>query len=262
MPIEEALAGPALPLLAGALGLVVGSFLNVCIARWPKDESVVRPRSRCPGCQKPIAWYDNVPVLSWLLLRAHCRHCREPISIQYPMVELAVGVLWAWMAWRYGPTIEALRGATFVTILLGIAATDARHYLIPDEFTWGGLALGLLFSLAGGLEGFITALIGAAVGFVLLYVVGFLGTLAFKEEAMGGGDIKMMAMVGAFVGWQGVLLTIFLGALLGSLIFVPLALVGRKKLVPFGVFLAMGAVAAYLAGPALVAWYRDTFLFT
>ena len=256
------MAGPALPLLAGALGLVVGSFLNVCIARWPRDESVVRPRSRCPGCQSPIAWYDNVPVLSWLLLRGRCRHCREPISIQYPLIELAVGVLWAWMAWRYGPTLEALRGATFTTILLGIAATDARHYLIPDEFTWGGLALGLLFSLAGGLPAFTTALIGAAAGFVLLYVVGFFGTLVFKEEAMGGGDIKMMAMVGAFVGWQGVLLTIFLGALLGSVIFVPLALAGRKKLVPFGVFLALGAVAAYLAGPALVTWYRDKFWLT
>ncbi len=165
------------------------------------------------------------------------------------------------MAWRHGASLEALRGATFGTILLGIAMADARFYIIPDEFSLGGLVIGLLFSLAGGLPTLGQAVIGAAVGFGLLWLVGVLGTLAFKEEAMGGGDIKMMAMVGAFVGWSGVLLTIFLGALLGSLIFVPLALAGRKKLVPFGVFLALGAAAAYVAGPSLVAWYRDTFLF-
>ncbi len=261
MADDLALLGPVLPVIAGLLGLVLGSFLNVCILRWPKDESVVRPPSRCPGCGSGIAWYDNIPVVSWLLLRGKCRKCGERISIQYPLVELATGLLWAWMAWRHGASLEALRGATFGTILLGIAMADARFYIIPDEFSLGGLALGLLFSLAGGLPTLGQAVLGAAAGFGLLWLVGVLGTLAFKEEAMGGGDIKMMAMVGAFVGWSGVLLTIFLGALLGSLIFVPLALAGRKKLVPFGVFLALGAAAAYVAGPSLVTWYRDTFLF-
>ena len=255
------LLGPVVPAFAGVLGLVLGSFLNVCILRWPRDESVVRPPSRCPGCGSDIAWYDNIPVVSWILLRGKCRRCGERISIQYPLVELATGLLWAWMAWRHGVTLEALRGAAFGTILLGIAMADGKFYLIPDEFTLGGLAIGLAFSLAGGLPSLGQAVLGAAVGFGLLWLVGILGTLAFKEEAMGGGDIKMMAMVGAFVGWPGVLLTIFLGALLGSVIFVPLALAGRKKHVPFGVFLALGAAAAYVAGPSLLAWYRDTFLF-
>jgi leader peptidase (prepilin peptidase)/N-methyltransferase len=173
----------------------------------------------------------------------------------YPLIELATAGLWAYMAWRHGLTIEAMRGAVFGTILLGIAMTDARQYIIPNEFTWGGLAIGLLFSLAGGLPGLGTALLGAALGFGLLWVVGTVGTWVFKEDAMGGGDIKMMAMVGAFLGWQGVLLTIFLGALVGSLVFVPLLLAGRKRLVPFGIFLSIGAAITYEAGPAIFAWY-------
>jgi leader peptidase (prepilin peptidase)/N-methyltransferase len=218
----------------------------------------VRPPSRCPKCGAGLAASDNIPVLSWLVLRGRCRRCGQPISIQYPLVELATGLLWAFLAWRYDLSLEALRGAVFGTILLGIALTDARAYIIPDEFTWGGLVLGLLFAVAGGLPALGQALIGAGVGFGLLWTVGTVGTWLLKQDAMGGGDIKMMAMVGAFLGWQGVLLTIFLGALLGSLIFVPLALAGRRPLVPFGIFLAVGATAAYLVGPALYAWYLGT----
>ncbi|HEX7337483.1 MAG TPA: prepilin peptidase [Gemmatimonadales bacterium] len=243
--------------LAGVLGAMIGSFLNVCILRWGAEpkQSVVSPRSRCPRCGKGLAWYDNIPIVSWLLLRARCRGCGQPISFQYPLVELATALLWAYLAWRHGPTLEALRGAVFGTILLGIAMTDARAYIIPDEFTWGGLGLGLLFSLAGGFSGLQHAALGAAVGFGILWLVGTVGTWIFKEDAMGGGDVKMMAMVGAFVGWQGVLLTIFLGALIGSLIFVPLTLMGQKKLVPFGIFLAIGAAVTYELGPAIISWY-------
>jgi leader peptidase (prepilin peptidase)/N-methyltransferase len=244
-------------IFGGFLGLMLGSFLNVCIHRWPKEESVVKPRSRCPGCGNMIAWYDNIPVMSWLLLRGKCRHCKTAISIQYPIIELATGLIWVFMAWRYGATILGVQAAVFFTILLGIALTDAREYIIPDEFSLGGLVLGILFSLAGGFPAVYAALIGAAVGFGVLWLVGVAGTKMFKEEAMGGGDIKMMAMVGAFVGWQGVLLTIFLGALLGTLVFVPLSVVGKKKLVPFGVFLSLGAAATWLAGPTLIAWYKS-----
>jgi leader peptidase (prepilin peptidase)/N-methyltransferase len=246
--------------VAGVLGAMVGSFLNVCILRWPREESVVRPRSRCPGCGRLIAWYDNIPILSWLLLRGRCRHCRVNISFQYPLIELATALIWAFMAARYGPDVRALQGAVFFTILLGIALTDAREYIIPDEFSLGGLVIGILFSLAGGFAGVASALLGAAVGFGLLWGVGAAGTKLFKEEAMGGGDIKMMAMVGAFVGWQGVLLTVFLGALLGTLVFVPLSLIGKKRLVPFGVFLSLGAAATWLAGPMVIAWYRTFVL--
>jgi leader peptidase (prepilin peptidase) / N-methyltransferase len=243
--------------VAALFGAVIGSFLNVCILRWGADpkQSVVQPRSRCPRCGKGLAWYDNIPVVSWLLLRARCRSCGLPISVQYPLIELATAGLWAYLVWHYGLTLEALRGSVFGTILLGIAMTDAREYLIPDEFTWGGLVLGLLFSLADGLTGLGTALLGAGVGFSVLWLVGLAGTWIFKEDAMGGGDIKMMAMVGAFLGWQGVLLTIFMGAVLGSLVFLPLMLAGQKKLVPFGVFLSLSAAISYLYGTHLVGWY-------
>lgn len=242
--------------IGGLFGAVIGSFLNVCIVRWPAEQSVVKPRSRCPKCGYQITWADNVPMVSWLLLGGKCRSCKEPISVLYPVVELVTALLWAWMAWTHGLTAEALSGALFCTILLGIAMTDAREYIIPDEFTIGGLVLGLLFAAAGGASALLTAVIGATVGFGVLWLVGVAGTWVFKEEAMGGGDIKMMAMVGAFLGWQGVLLTIFLGALAGTVIFLPMTLSGKKKLVPFGVFLAMGGVLTYVVGPTILTWYR------
>jgi leader peptidase (prepilin peptidase)/N-methyltransferase len=253
-------------IVAALFGLLTGSFLNVCIVRLPKEESVVRPRSRCPRCGRAIAWYDNIPVLSWLRLRGRCRGCGEPISVMYPMVELANAVIWAFMAWRFGFTVETVRGAVFGTLLLGIAMTDAREYIIPDEFSLGGLVLGLLLSLARGWPGLRVALIGAAVGFLLLWAFGSVGSWVGRrlgmlggdgqpDEAMGGGDIKMMAMIGAFLGWPGVFLTVFLGAVAGSLIYVPLNLTGRKVLVPFGVFLALGGAITYLVGDSLVNLY-------
>lgn len=251
------MADPLVPaIVAGLFGLLIGSFLNVCIVRLPADQSVVRPGSRCPRCGTPIAWRDNVPVVSWLLLRGKCRSCGARIGLLYPAVELAVGLLFFGAAWRFGLGLEAVRAAVFGTLLLGIALADARTYLIPDEFTLGGLAGGLILAGLKGFSVLIGALIGAGVGFLVLWLVGVAGTWLLKEEAMGGGDIKMMAMVGAFLGWQGVLLTIFLGALTGTLIFLPLKLLRRTKLVPFGVFLSLGAAATFLVGPAILDWYR------
>jgi leader peptidase (prepilin peptidase)/N-methyltransferase len=248
---------PILVGYAGILGAMVGSFLNVCILRWGAEpkESVVRPPSRCPKCGRGLRWFENVPIVAWLALRGRCRGCRAPISVQYPLIELATALMWAYLAWRHGVGLEALRGAVFGTNLLGIAMTDARAYIIPNEFSLGGLVLGILFALAAGRQPLGTAVLGAAVGFGLLWLVAVVGQWYFKQEAMGGGDVKMMAMVGAFVGWQGTLLTVFLGALIGSLIFVPLSLAGHKKLVPFGIFLAIGAAATYLLGPSILAWY-------
>jgi leader peptidase (prepilin peptidase)/N-methyltransferase len=236
------------------VGLCFGSFLNVCILRLPHDQSLLRPRSTCPQCKQPIAWRDNIPVVSWLWLRGKCRWCHKPISVQYPVIEALVGVLFGVSVLAYGPSLHAVSASVFGTLLLGIAITDARHYLIPDEFSLGGLVLGLALALGGGVPGFLQALLGAAVGFALLWTVAQAGAWVFKEEAMGGGDIKMMAMVGSFVGWRGVLLTVFAGAALGSLIFVPLS-IKKKRLVPFGVFLAVGAVVTYVFGDAILAWY-------
>ncbi len=247
-------ADAGLLLGAGVLGLCLGSFLNVCIFRLPHELSLVRPPSTCPRCNRPIAWRDNIPVVSWLLLKGRCRHCREPISAQYPIVEAAVGAIWVAAALAYGVTAHALAAALFGTILLGIAITDARHYLIPDEYTWGGLVLGLALSLTAGVDGLLRAVLGAAVGFGLLLAVARVGQWVFKEEAMGGGDIKMMAMVGSFVEWKGVLLTLFLGALLGSIVFVPLSL-KKRRLVPFGVFLSVGAALTFVMGDAIISWY-------
>src|SRR5256714_2175776 len=214
--------GTDLVILAGVvlLGLCVGSFLNVCILRLPRDQSLMRPRSTCPHCKQPIAWRDNIPVFSWLWLRGKCRWCHKPISKQYPLIEALVGVLFGASLLAYGMTLHAVAAALFGTLLLGIAITDARHYIIPDEFTWGGLLIGLLLALGGGVEGFLQALLRAAVGFALLWMLGTVGTWAFKEGAMGGGAVKVVAMVRSFVGWRGLLLTVFAGAALGSLIFI------------------------------------------
>ena len=254
-------------------GAMLGSFLNVCVWRLPRGESVILPASHCPGCGKPIAWYDNVPVLSYLALGGRCRHCGMRISLQYPLIELVVGLVWAGAVLWFGLSVDALGAALLTTLALGIALTDARHYTIPDEFSLGGLGAGLLLSLAPGGLRFVDALLGAASGFALLWVVKTAGDWALarglikgeeldqvleegeKPTSLGLGDLKMMAMVGAFLGWRGVLLTAFLGSLSGVVIFVPLLLLKRRAPVPFGVFLAIGAVVTVVAGDWLLGWY-------
>ena len=257
------MSGPAgvgllFPVYAGIVGAAVGSFLNVCITRLPAGESVVRPRSRCPRCAARIAWYDNVPLLSWLWLRGRCRHCGERISRAYPLVEATAAAVWAGMALLYGPTWHALAGAVLLSLLLAIAVVDVRHYLIPDALSLGGLGAGLALSLLPGEPRPLMAAAGAATGYAVLWAVGWLGEKAFRKPAMGGGDIKMMAMVGAFVGPVGALLTVFLGAAAGTVIFGPVSLKTGDP-VPFGAFLAVGAALTFVAGDALVAWYLGLF---
>ncbi len=241
---------------AGVLGASVGSFMNVCVTRLPKGESLIRPRSRCPECSGQIAWYDNVPLLSWILLRGKCRKCRTSISFQYPAVELVTAAIWIGMALMYGPTWRALQGSILFSLLLTISLIDARHYLIPDALSIGGLGAGLALSLLPGPPSFLTSVIGAALGFGVLLAVGLLGEWVFKKPAMGGGDIKMMAMVGAFLGPAGAMLTVFIGALAGTLVFAPLSLKTKRE-VPFGVFLGLGAAIAFLFGQSLVEWYSQ-----
>ena len=250
--------------LAGAalFGLCLGSFLNVCILRLPHEDrkarSLLNPPSSCPKCHRRIAWRDNIPIVSWLLLRGKCRHCGRPISLQYPLIEAVVAVLWVAAVLAYGPGFTALDAGALGTILLGIAIIDFRHKVIPDELSYGGLVVGLLLALGGGVSGFLHGVLGAVVGWLLLWAVRVGGGRVLKQEAMGWGDIKMMAMVGAFVGWRDVLLTVFLGALAGTVVYLPMVLARQKRLrheIPFGVFLTIGAAVAFVAGDSIISWY-------
>ncbi len=254
------------PILAGLFGLTIGSFLNVCSLRWPQDESVVSPPSRCPHCLEPVRWYDNIPVLSWLILRGHCRWCHEPISVQYPLVELATGLVWAGVFAAHGLTWEAFRGGVFLTLVFGISLSDARFFIIPDEFSVGGTVLGIAMAFLPGGIAWVQALIGAAVGYALLWLVAVGGTWLVEklspgrleeagvDRAMGGGDVKMVMMVGAFLGAWGVGETVFIGSLLALLVYGPVASLS-KRLIPLGVFLAAAGAISYAWGQALLAWY-------
>jgi len=257
-------------------GAAVGSFLNVCISRWPLNLSVVRPRSRCPRCERAITWYENLPILSWIALRGRCRGCHLPISIQYPAVELGIALLWV-AAFAAFPSdwFLALRVAVFSTVLVGIAVTDLKHYLIPDGFTVFGLIWLFTTSLAAAMSGdpgmFATpydSLIGACVGAGAISIIGWLGEVALGKEAMGFGDVTLMAVVGAALGPQRALLTIFVGAGVGALVFLvivaPIVWLRRRRagdgppglpLVPFGVFLAPAALGTLLKGDVAIAWY-------
>ncbi len=219
---------------AALFGAAIGSFLNVCILRWGAEpkQSVVRPASRCPRCGRGLSWYENIPVVSWIVLRGRCRGCALPISIQYPLVELATAIIWAWFAWRLGPTWEGLRAALFATLLLGIAMTDAREYIIPNEFTYGGMALGLLLSLPEGPASLVASLQGMIFGAGILYLVGSVGSFLAGREAMGGGDVAMMAMVGAFMGWESVCVTVFMGACIGVVLHLISLAFARRNVVP------------------------------
>jgi len=267
---------------AFVVGLCIGSFLNVCVSRWPRELSVVSPRSRCPQCGHQLAWFENIPVASWLALRARCRCCDEPISPIYPLGELTIGVLWALSVAHYGPTFTGLRVAVFLTILVGVALTDLQHYLIPDGFTVSGLLWCLLTALVAPLfvdsplfAGAYDALIGACAGAGLIAIIGWLGEAALKREAMGMGDMTLMAFIGAALGPSRALATVFVGATIGAVVFLavvyPIAFLRRGRtttqtelalgeteelslpLVPFGVFLAPAAVIMLFVGDQLLA---------
>ncbi len=244
------------------IGAAIGSFLNVCVYRWPNDLSVISPRSRCPNCELPIAWYDNIPVLGYLLLRGRCRGCRERISIQYPLIELATAMIWLAAVVQFGVSFEALRSAIFLTILLGIALTDAKHMVIPDYFSLGGMLVGLALAAAPGAITLRGALVGAAVGYGLMRGVAYAGERAFRKPALGLGDVHMMAMVGAFLGVPGMLLTVLLGSILGLVIGVPFIWIRGQfvrlgSYLPLGTFLAMGAAITHAWGDAIIRWYVD-----
>jgi leader peptidase (prepilin peptidase)/N-methyltransferase len=256
------------------IGACFGSFLNVCISRWPEGLSVVSPRSRCPKCERQITALENIPLLSWLALRGKCKGCGSSISIQYPLVELAVACLWLACYLHYGLSFTALRVVVFATVLLGIAITDAKHYLIPDGFTAFGLAwvivtalVALFFPSDSPFAGAYGALIGACTGAGAIAIAGWVGELALKKEAMGFGDVTLMAMVGAAVGPGRAILTIFIGAVIATVLFLgvvyPVSWIRARRRgvefsapqVPFGVFLAPAALIALLWGDSMISFY-------
>ncbi len=255
-------------ILASAFGLVVGSFLNVCIYRVPKGLSIVIPSSRCPSCNNPIKPWDNIPVLSYIFLMGRCRSCKAKISIKYPAVEFMNAVLYVTVLWRFGPDVSwpLLIYFIFVSSMIVITFIDLEYQIIPDGITLPGTVLALVFGSTilpdpfsrTDLLGFKVSIIGLLLGGGLFYMIRLVGTAVFKKEAMGGGDIKMMAMVGGLLGWKGVLFTTFLGSLLGSVVGVFLMIIkGRERVsqIPFGPYLALAAVLSLFFGQEILIWY-------
>lgn len=234
-------------LLASLFGAIIGSFLNVVILRLPAgDESIVFPASHCPRCQHPLAWYENIPILSFLVLRGRCHHCREPISFQYPTVELCMALLSVAVVHRFGLSLLAAGSLLFCAAMLVIIWIDMRLQIIPDVISLPGIVLGFLFSFINPALSWHDSLIGLLVGGGILYAIALIYLLWKKQEGMGGGDIKLLAMIGAFLGWQSLPFVIFASSLLGSVVGILVMIrqgKGGKTRIPFGPFLAMAALA-------------------
>jgi leader peptidase (prepilin peptidase) / N-methyltransferase len=248
----------ALFLVAAALfGAVIGSFLNVVIYRLPLDKSVVWPSSACPHCARELMWYENIPVLSYLALRGRCRTCGAGISAQYPLVEALTALMFAAAWWYFGPGSLLVSRLIFGCALIVLFAIDLEHHLLPDAITLPGIVVGFVFSVFGP-PGWRSSLIGIAVGGGVLWVIREAYYRVRHEEGLGLGDVKMLAMVGAFLGWQLTLLTLMLASVSGTVIGMSLIVTkrgGMKYALPFGTFSALGPAAAASVGPDLLAWY-------
>jgi leader peptidase (prepilin peptidase)/N-methyltransferase len=246
----------ALILSVGVFGLFVGSFLNVCIYRLPLGRTVLWGRSHCPHCDRQIRPWENIPVLSWLVLGGRCAGCRASIGIKYPLIELITGALFAGAAWLYGPTLLLVPRLLFACAMVVLFMIDLEHRILPNVITLPGIVVGLVFSLFLP-PGFRDALIGAVVCSLLLFGMGEVVSRALGKEALGFGDVKMIAMMGAFLGWQLTLVSLFLASFLGSVIGVGLVAVTKNRdyLIPLGSFLAIGAIAAAAVGQPLLDWY-------
>jgi len=239
-------------------GALIGSFLNVCIFRLPKEESIVWPGSHCTHCNNPIKYYDNIPLVSYLLLKGRCRSCKGSISAQYPLVEGITALASLILFMRFGPSLSYLFYFAFVAALIVITVIDLYHQIIPDLISIPGIGVGLLASLIIPQINFLDSLIGVLLGGGSLFVVATLYQWLFKREGMGGGDVKLLAMIGAFLGWKAVILTILLGSLIGSITgIIIVVLKGKdfKYAIPFGPFLSLGAVIALFYQNEIITWY-------
>ncbi|MFI5183970.1 MAG: prepilin peptidase [Vicinamibacteria bacterium] len=245
------------------VGLIVGSFANVCIHRIPRGESVVTPRSRCPRCGAPIGGFDNIPVLSWLALKGKCRRCRAPISPRYPAVEAANGLVYLGLAASLGPTPRAFVLMAFSTAMIILGLIDLDHQLLHDVITLPGIVAGLAASLLPGAPiTLLGSVLAAAGGFAALTAVNAAYRMARGTDGFGGGDPKMVAMIGAFLGWQGALLTLLLASVAGTVVGLGLMAFrgkGAQHKLPLGTFLALGALVVVFAGEPLLAWYRGLY---
>ena len=244
--------------LAFIFGTIVGSFLNVCICRMPKDESIVSPPSHCPYCDYRIRWYDNIPLVSYLLLRGKCRGCGSRISLQYPLVELLNGLLTLALFLRFGPTLTFFALFLFCSSLVVITFIDIEHQIIPDEISLPGIVLGFIFSFFLPWQTWLNSLLGILLGGGSLLLVAYGYQWLTGKEGMGGGDIKLLAMMGAFLGWKSIPFIIFASSLVGSVVGVTMMLIQKKdsKLaIPFGPYLAFGAILHIFYGRQIVQWY-------
>jgi len=226
------------------IGLIMGSFSNVCIYRIPRNESIIHPGSHCPQCSKPIPFYDNIPIISYILLRGKCRYCGQPIPIQYPLVELATGLFYLALYLFYG-------------ILIIISFIDLKERIIPDVLSLPFIAVGFILSFFIRILSPVDSLLGILAGGGSLLIIAIVGSKLFKKEAMGGGDIKLAAMIGAFLGWKLTLLALFLGFFLGSIIGVVVLVTSKNKsdVLPFGPFIALGTFISIFWGQAIIHWY-------
>jgi len=249
---------PILRFFFFALGCCLGSFFNVVIHRLPRGESIVSPGSRCPSCGSGIAWYDNIPLLSYLLLRGRCRHCNARISLRYPLVELLTGVLVFLLYRQFGLGVSFFIFLVFAALLVLIAFIDLDTYLIPDVLSLSGLAVGLAASFVGSHITWIDSVMGVLLGGGLFYAVAWAYQVLRKQDGLGGGDIKLLAMIGAFTGWQGVLFTIFLSSVVGTVVGLAVMLrrgQGMAARIPFGPFLSLAAICYLFWGKVWVRWY-------
>ncbi len=240
------------------LGLCIGSFLNVCIYRLPLGKSIVRPRSMCPSCGHPIHLLDNIPLFSFLILRGKCRHCHTHIPWRYPLVELITGLFAVCIFLKFGLQVQAPIYLLFIAGLLIITFIDIDHKIIPDMISLPGILIGFAAAFIMPDLGYKNSLAGILIGGGSLYTIAWIYTLITKREGMGGGDIKLLAMIGAFIGWQGVIFTIFTASALGTaagLIQMIISRSNMKLAIPFGPFLSMGAITFIFFGRALIAWY-------
>jgi len=239
-------------------GMCVGSFMNVCIYRLPVSKSIVHPRSMCPHCKTPIPFYDNIPVFSYILLRRKCRFCKSPIPFRYPVVELLGGLFSLGVFLKFGLSLEGLIYYIFIATLLVITFIDIDHQIIPDRITLPGIVVFFLASFALPSISLKDSLLGLLVGGGTLFLIGWSYSLITHKEGMGGGDIKLLAMIGVLIGWKGILFTIFTSSATGTIAGIIKMLHQRKNMklaIPFGPFLSIGAILYIFFGPQIIYWY-------